>query len=365
GKAVCAILGASIDEQVHYPTSSARSWVGMLKAALQGPAGSPADGGSGFVGVNYAAIYQAPGFASYATEYVNDPMFVAASAGWAVGTAHDGPGVEQLQSNTSGDTITWKNIRGTTITVFFFKFVPAGGNSGGLWTPAIDGTSQAQQTCAGGTPTNGDGAGNPAQVSFASSAGAHIVAVTNNSTGATVYAFIEGVSGENASGVIVNNFAAGSRASGDYVTGSSPILNGGSSYPCDLAIYSLAANDAIGNVTDDTWESNVRVSLDAIRAGKSGQTDLVILMHHIGTADGSSHYWNKYVMRARGIAEAYGAALINPWAMLRNNYAYAQALGYFGNQAAPGAAGTDFIHPGDAGHQFIFNAVAPLLTAAA
>jgi lysophospholipase L1-like esterase len=94
-----------------------------------------------------------------------------------------------------------------------------------------------------------------------------------------------------------------------------------------------------------------------------GTTDVLILMQHIGQYDTTNLKWQSYVAQARGIAESYGAALVNMWPLGRNSWNYWNSLGYWGNSAAAGGvSGQDSIHMSDAGHQAVANAIIPVLT---
>ncbi|WP_344258749.1 hypothetical protein, partial [Mycolicibacterium llatzerense] len=83
-----------------------------------------------------------------------------------------------------------------------------------------------------------------------------------------------------------------------------------------------------------------------------------------GNFDGLQN-WATITQRARALAESYGAALVDMWPLGRNSWGYWNTLGRWGNGAATtaGSAGTDNIHPSDAGHQAYHDALLPLLVA--
>jgi lysophospholipase L1-like esterase len=142
------------------------------------------------------------------------------------------------------------------------------------------------------------------------------------------------------------------------------LWNGGNNRTADLIIYSLGLNDAAQSITVDAWRDNLLRYLGSVKAANTvnaGATDLLFLVQHRGNFGDNSLY-SQYTQVLRGIAEAYGAAMVNVWSLGRNNFTYWNQLGYWGNSAlAGGVAGTDSVHPSDAGHQFIADTLLPIL----
>jgi lysophospholipase L1-like esterase len=199
--------------------------------------------------------------------------------------------------------------------------------------------------------------------------------LTHNGTNGASFA-VCGVTGENNTGVVVNNYGlSGAQSnsvsdfSANYLPGS---WEGGPNYPADLLIYTLGANDANAGVSGDTWATNLRNFLSFVKDGTpisgspaTGNTDILIMLQHIGTYDTTNLKWQDYAARARTIADSFGAAFLNIWPLGRNSWNYWNGLGYWGNAAAAGGgAGTDVIHMSDAGHQYVANQLIPILTAA-
>jgi lysophospholipase L1-like esterase len=169
--------------------------------------------------------------------------------------------------------------------------------------------------------------------------------------------------------VVVNNLAMGGASSSSYANNTTAQLNstwnGGVDYPADLVIYTAGPNDATANTAPDVWSSNVAKYLKAVRdtGSATGATDVIIMMPHLGTHDTTNYQYQSYAERGRVLAEVYGAAFINMWAIGRNSWAYWSGLGYWGTSAGTGAAGTDAVHLSDAGFQHMADQVIPLLTA--
>jgi hypothetical protein len=115
-------------------------------------------------------------------------------------------------------------------------------------------------------------------------------------------------------------------------------------------------------ITPDLWLRTATRALSDLRNTGSGDQDILLLLTHIGAFDGLGN-WAPIVERARGLAESYGAALVDMWSLGRNSWGYWNTLGYWGNGASStaGAAGTDTIHPSDAGHQAYHDALLPVL----
>jgi lysophospholipase L1-like esterase len=71
-----------------------------------------------------------------------------------------------------------------------------------------------------------------------------------------------------------------------------------------------------------------------------------------------------YQSRALGLAQTYGAALVDFGRLGRQSFSYWNGLGYWGNSSNPAVSGADGIHPSDAGHQFMADTLLPILVSA-
>ena len=90
----------------------------------------------------------------------------------------------------------------------------------------------------------------------------------------------------------------------------------------------------------------------------------MFVLPHLGQFDASQR-GDAYAARLRGMADHFGAAFVNMNAVFRNSWSYFNSLSGWGvaNGASPGTAGTDSVHPSDAGHQLYANVLSPILSA--
>jgi hypothetical protein len=356
GKAVIAAVGDSITAGYYSSDPYHLGWVGRLRSSLQAQYG---DGGSGF----RKAIESQPAYVdlSFPTAainaYVASGVAFVTTGTWAVGitaAGYAGPAGRFLTSTTSGSTITF-TVRGTTVSVYF---ATASGFASSIpWT--IDGVAQ--------TPINQNEAAGTYKISVTGLAlGNHTVKFTVPSGGASVN--ISGVSGENATGVVVNDFAipglgTSSSYSNNDVYGGVGLWSGGSSYPADLVIYGAFGDDVLSDAGGDVWETNARRYLSGVKEGTNGQSDILIVAPHIGQFD-TSFVYQEYVDRARGLAETFGAAFYDMWRVGRNSWSYWQSLGYFAIEDGSGNSGSSEGHLSDAGSAYVASLLLPIVNAA-
>lgn len=330
------------------------SWIGRLQTALQAQYGA---GGSGFFPTSRTSTIIS------ATSAI--PAWTAAGClatpvgDWRAGTSYPGPGVTYVYTEIAGSTLTFK-VTGQTVSIYTVAGPPPAGTRA-AWTYSIDGAAPVTVQDAGGTVAS-------IQVTKIPnlSPGEHTVTLAWAGTTSDADQFLSvcGVSGENPTGVIVDNLARPGAASNRYTAqtaSAGAVWNGGASWSGDLAIYSAAPNDAAATtpVTGAQWETNVVSWLRAVKAANYN-TDILIVLPHIGNYE-SAPIYHEYSARARTIAETYGAALVNVWTLGKTSWAYWSDMGYWGTQTNPGGAGTDGVHPSDAGHQYIADQVLPLL----
>ena len=349
GKARIIFVGDSVT-QGYYASDLARTgYVGLIRESLQARYG---DGGSGLYSTSRSAAVIGSKPEAIAAWQANGSI-ISTTGTWTDTGLFWGPGISSIYA-TATATATFK-VRGSTIKIYTLAGVNTP-NAG--YTYSIDGAppvSVADPGLSSGSVRTATATG--------LTAGDHTVVIAyDGSAGARLQ--VIGVSAENDGGVVVDNAGrTGAKTADFFVSGTGNTLwHGGTSNPADLVVYSLGLNDAQSSVTLDTWSSTVYSTLNTIKAAQSGATDILLLVQHRGNY-GTSTFYSQYGARIRGIAEEYGAALINIWPMSRNSYTYWTSLGYWGDTASPGAAGTDIVHPSDAGHAFIANAVLPFLTA--
>jgi lysophospholipase L1-like esterase len=209
------------------------------------------------------------------------------------------------------------------------------------------------------------------------STGAHTVVITATDANGTLSYSLCGVSGRNASGVVLDqcsrggqtsdvmnttNAAAWTSAGGKSWGGSAQNLrgsvsgwNGGASRPCDLALLAFGLNDATTDKTPTNVLNNHRMALESIRAGNPDASVLIVRNHRgAATIDGTQFYYSQYERELQMLAKAWNCGVLNLWAIGKNSYAYMNGLGYWGTaNTAVGIAGNDVVHLSDAGHAWV------------
>lgn len=360
GLATIAAVGSSSTQGLYASNLITTSFMAKIMTSLQTTYG---DGGSGYFSSSRSTLWMTASTPVNAWAALSGNFASLSGADWGVGSPY-GPAGVYLYTQTVGNTITF-TFKGTKCRIYT---VSGGGRSN--WSYAIDGGSSVAVTDSG-TP------GDTIQVTTTAtlSAGSHTIVLTKAGSAGTTFG-VHGVTGENATGVVMNNFGI-SGASSSYYAGTGftdPYgigrWSGGPDYPADLIIYATGANDANSGMDGDSWAANLRVFLQGVKDGQTvggvkatGTTDVLILMQHIGQYDTANIKWQDYVAKARPIADAYNAALVNMWTLGRNSWNYWNTLGYWGNSTASGGvAGTDSIHMSDAGHNAVANAILPVLT---
>ncbi|WP_340376609.1 hypothetical protein U5640_16825 [Streptomyces sp. SS7] len=349
GKATVAVVGGSSAAGFYASNLFTKSWPGVLATSLQSVFG---DGGTGF----YSALISTQGIggtdSAAITQWTASGGLITQTGTWSIGGNQAGPGWGYLYSNTNGNTLTF-TVRGTTATVYTL------GSDGthSPWSYSIDGGTAVAVTDTGTT-----GLAVLTKTITGLSSGTHTVKLTHTGT-SSQYLAVCGVSGENSTGVVVNNFGKRNASASHYVTPLKIGWSGGPNYPADCVVYMVSPDDIMNGVSADTWASNVRQHLSYIRDGSTavGNTDLVIVLPHIGASDFSNNRYQDFVNRAHGLAVAFEAALIDLWGIGRNSWNYWNSLGYWANTASPGAAGTDAYFMSDAGHSYSAGVINSLL----
>jgi lysophospholipase L1-like esterase len=358
GQARIVVVGGSASQGFYASNPVTKSWPGLVRTALQAQHG---DGGSGFMTSSLSATILQAGDADALAAWQGAGAIIGQTGTWTQGGSRFGPGVCYLYADETGDSLTF-TVRGTTVKIY----TVSGGGSRPSFTYQIDGGSAVTVADSGISASN-------IQVTTINGlfSGTHTVKVqwagTASGTGQNLS--VCGVSGENATGVLVHNLALAGARSETYgnpaTTALNATWNGGVDFPCDLAIYTAGPNDASSNTAGDTWAANVAKWVKAVRdtGNAVGDTDIMIMLPHLGTHDTTNYKYQDFAARARGLAEAYGAALVDMWTIGRNSWRYWQTLGYWGTKTNPGPAGTDSVHLSDAGYQHVADVVLPILQA--
>lgn len=357
GTATIAAIGGSSTEGYYASDLRQKGWVDLVRNSLQAQYGN---GGSGYRGTDITSTVQtANGVPAGAiTAYNANGNNGTIVGAWSVGGSSFGPGAKYVFTSTVGDSWT-QVVNGTQVDIYAVAGTTAPHTT---YSYQIDGGSIVN------VPTVGTADNIQRTTISGLAAGNHTVVVKHAGTGGQ-FVSICGISGRNTTGIVVNNFARyGSRAANFAAADSTTNTdwNGAFQYPADLAILTHGPNDAAGSDSGDTWAKNMRIIMERIRnnGGAVGATDLMIVLPHIGTFDSATNLYQDYVARARGLAEGFNAALVNMWGIGKISWNYWNGLGYWSNASNPGPAGTDSVHPSDAGHQFIKDTVYPIINGA-
>jgi lysophospholipase L1-like esterase len=355
-QAVIAAIGSSSTQGLYSSNLLTAPWVSKIMTDLQT---TYSDGGSGYFHTARSLTFMGASTTANAWNAISGNFCTVTNPGnWGVGSPY-GPGANYIYTQTVGDTVTFI-VRGTKARIYTI-----GGGGRSNWSYTVDGGSSTSVTDPGG--------GTQVQVTSITglSSGNHTIVMTKAGSAGTSMA-VCGVTGEKNTGIVVNNFGMSGAKTYDingFTNAYDPgRWTGGPDYPADLLIYALGANDCNVGYTGDTYAANLSQFLQGVKDGSTvggtpvtGATDVIILMQHIGKYD-TNYKWQDYSARARTIAEAYGAALVEMWPIGRNSWNYWNSLNYWGNSGASGGvSGTDTIHMSDAGHTAIANVLLPII----
>jgi lysophospholipase L1-like esterase len=358
GKARIVVVGGSASQGYYASNLHSGGWVGNVRQALQSKFGN---GGSGFYSTSRSGTYISGAEDTQAlTSWRSVGCVITQTGSWTLGGSNYGPGCTYIYADTTGASSQFK-FTGSTLKIY----TVTGGTRAG-YTYKID---------AGGTVAVPQASGGATDIAVTTvsglSAGDHTVTITWNGTasGTGQYLSIVGVSGENASGIVVDNLAkAGAKAStfgNPADTALNAVWNGGKSYPADLVIFTAGPNDAAATppTSGDAWANSVAKYIQTVKNANNGATDIMFVLPHLGKHDVTNYVYQDYAVRARGLAEAYGGAIVDLWTLGRTSWDYWNSLGYWGNPAAVGTAGTDSVHLSDTGYAYAANQITPLLMA--
>ncbi|WP_333742707.1 SGNH/GDSL hydrolase family protein [Streptomyces ardesiacus] len=354
GLARIVTLGGSATQGFYASNPRTKSWPGVLASSLQALYG---DGGSGLQQTSLSSTILAAGDAAALAAWTTAGAIVTQTGTWTQGGSKYGPGANYIYSDVTGNTLTFK-ARGTTVRIY--TVVGSGTRPAMLYS--IDGAADVSVPQPSGTAaiqvTTVTGLSNTT----------HTVVLKVGTATTGQYLSVCGVSGENTSGVIVHNCALAGAKSDTYgnnaTTALNAVWNGGVDFPGDLVIYTAGPNDAAANTTGDAWATNVTKWLKAVKdtGAALGDCDIMIALPHLGTHDVTNFKYQDYAIRGRALAEAFGCAFVDWWAIGRNSWQYWNSLGYWGTSAGTGASGTDGVHLSDAGFAAMAGVILPMLT---
>lgn len=353
GLAKIVTLGGSATQGFYASNPRTKSWPGVLATTLQGFYG---DGGSGLQQASLSSAVLSVGDAAAVAAWTTAGAIVTQTGTWLQGGSKYGPGATYIYSDTTGNTLTFK-ARGTTVKIY----TVTGSGTRPAMLYSIDGGADVSVAQPSGT----------AAIQVTTVTGLtnveHTVRLKVGTATAGQYLSVCGVSGENATGIVVHNCALAGATSATFAdnttAGLNAVWNGGISYPGDLVIYTAGPNDAAANTVGDTWAANVAKWLKAVKDTGSavGDCDIIIALPHLGTHDVTNFKYHDYAIRGRALAEAYGCAFVDWWTIGRNSWQYWNSLSYWGTNAGTGAAGTDGVHLSDAGFVAMASTLLPLV----
>ncbi|WP_323188004.1 glycosyl hydrolase family 28-related protein [Streptomyces sp. NBC_00237] len=355
GKARIVVVGGSASQGYFASDLHSKGWVGEARTALQAKYGN---GGSGvFTASRSMSWVGKPDAVPAITEWLANSSAATQTGTWATGASTYGPGIGYVITDTTGSSMTFK-VTGSTVKIYTLT----GPNAKAGYKYTIDAAAPV-------TVANAGGAVAAVQVTTVTGLVPtdHTVTLTwdGTSSGTKQYLSIMGVSGENTSGIVVDNLAKAGAQAKDYGdatdAGLNAVWNGGKMFPADLVIFTAGPNDAAAGTTGDAWANSVARYIQAVKNANNGATDVMLMLPHLGKHDTVNYLYQDYAVRARGLAESYGAAFVNMWAIGRNSWDYWNSLGYWGTPAAAGQTGTNSVHPSDLGYAHMASRITPIL----
>lgn len=424
GLAKIAVKGDSISFGAFVSNLDTKSYAGLLATSLQALYG---DGGSGFKGAHRTTTFAGIVAPSQAiTAWTAAGNIITQTGGALTSGTDQGPGSIRVGSTTAGDTLT-ATFRGTTLKIYTrvnngtsapWTYSIDGGSAVSVTDTSTNAFNEvAVKTITGLSAgshtvviTHGSGSANLAffgiegsnasgvLVNNYASSGAPsdryainaadpinpgtwsggsmnpcdllIYALGANDVNASGYTTATGITlGASAVATATTLTTSAYLAPGQYQIDSEMVYVIASNGTTATLKYALTAGHSSGAsikvplINPDSWLTSAARNFSDLR-NTNANAELLILLPHIGNFDGLQN-WAVITQRARALAEAYGAALVDVWPMGRNSWSYWNTLGRWGNGAATtaGSAGTDNIHPSDAGHQAYADALLPLLVA--
>jgi lysophospholipase L1-like esterase len=370
------LIGDSLTFGFGASNTRTKSWAALLTAALQAKYG---DGGSGIRSPSNSApwlnLYAVA--AGAVTAYEANNSIVLPVGAWTTFTANV-PFECALKTVDAATPASYtETVRGTTVNHYTL------GNGGANATARIDIdggggalTRNITDTAVGLTPIINTFPG--------LAAGNHTVKTTYTDAGVKIL-YYGGVEGLNpGSGVVIDNLGAyGILASQVAATGAfgdgsiQADWLGGSKHPASLIIIMLGANDAHAIATGDLYAKYMRQiitrikdsgqgnAIPTVNAATSGNVSVLMMLPHIGAFDGNSAVspvFHDYAVRARAVAPSLGASLIDFWLDGNTSWNNWNNQGFWCNVAALGTAGTDYVHPSDAGYAHMYSLIQQLVS---
>ncbi len=336
------IVGWGHSNMCYYSSNfRTKGWFGKVITDLQA---LYSDGGSGYLSGEFATGVGATG-ATYMTgsNFANNALA--------------GINERTIQLNASG-TLTIPAVRGTSIDLHHIETT----------TPNVSYNYNIDGTGAVPVVTGSKGATRlaaaPTTISGLTAAGKSVVLTVGTITPA-----ICGINGYNPSGIIGHMMAQAGRTSAGgnvvtYLTGSDTSRSVSiTPFAPRLFIYGVGGvNDIGGALSLNTFYANASRVLRTAKAHLNGACDILIVGDHLGSTVDANNLFSQYTAALKSLADDFGAACYLPWPDGRNSWDYWNSLGYWGvTNGAGGEAGTDGVHPSDAGHAHMASRVLELV----
>ncbi|SDP08681.1 hypothetical protein SAMN04515671_2906 [Nakamurella panacisegetis] len=410
-----AVVGDSVAAGYYTSNPRARSWPARVAAALQSKFG---DGGSGFNGSSASLAFASSAAsipAGAVTAYTAAGYYWAATGAWSQYSTPYGPGACVISTQAVGAKQVISGLRGTALTIYTLSggFAPWSYQiNGGAAVPIADGATFAIQATQVAAPTGtysltinyaGTGANSLYLIGIEARNAAGVVVDNFSKYGALSAGFADtsalgaaAWSGgpSNPADLLVYALAANDSQSttatgitltaavaagvnvlpvsayvapGQYLIGTELVyVFASTAASASLSAYTTAAHGTgsalvVPSVSAEGWLHNLSAFLSNARSVADGGPDLLVVMPHIGNYDSAFGNYSAMVAKALGVCHAYGAALVDMWAIGRNSWPYWNALAYWGNGATPGTAGGDVIHLSDAGADAYASAVSAVV----
>lgn len=344
-----AFIGESITQGYDASNFGTTSYVSRVRIGLQN---SFEDGGSGYVSVRNS-IYDG----SYTSTQTN----CSKSLNWTAIQNSGGPANFLLSSAVNGSTITFTNVIGTRIRLFYGRDL-----NGGNFTVSIDGGTAVT--------VNSNGTAFVAVYTVTGlSFVPHTVVITCQS--APSLTLIYGVRGFHTQGVTCDNFGIAEQTSGSLLLSTGAVQygnvadwSGGINFQAKLVVYAIGLHDAKGlsggATTADNYLTNFLTWAKRVREGQiynqsGGRVDLMFFSPHIGQwQNPASPEYYLMMNRIESILMTYNIAYINMSTIYNNSYKDALSASLWSNgHTGTGAAGSDAVHPGNVGSQIYADAI--------
>lgn len=340
-------IGDSITRGEYSSVEFTKSWAAQLRTLLQTQYGNTP--GEGWIG---GYEFSLPSNAQPRWAYPG-----GVSSGWALQPAG---GIHRSFVQTTVTTTT-SPIQ-VTFTGTSVRLVYAQASNGGSANITIDGSAPASNPTINcqNAPTNYTSS----TLYTGLSAGSHTLTVTPTGNGLV---FIEGIFTNDGAtnGIQVNRIGYSGSTAANWT--SANVLARWANIPPHLAILAFGANELNTNVSVTTYVSNMTTIINSL---KSNGASIILIPYGqcdpTGWGASNTSKWADYVQAMYKLSDQYNLGIVDIFQAFGSQpgaysgqtaYNWAQSQSLFGvpNGANnwSGASGTNPVHPGDKGHNFI------------